>query len=178
VYDFYLDVKRLRLHRARFTIAVTMQKSRHQPSTAAPLDLQEFLCFSIYSASHAFNRVYQPLLRDLGLTYPQFIAMILLWEQDGQTVGELGQKLFLQSNTLTPMLKRLETLGYIKRTRNSADERQVRINLTEAGRNLRLRASDIVRSVRKATGLEDKQLKDLKEGIDTLRASLESKKSG
>jgi MarR family transcriptional regulator, organic hydroperoxide resistance regulator len=154
-----------------------MQKSRHQPSTAAPLALQEFLCFSIYSASHAFNRVYQPLLRDLGLTYPQFIAMILLWEQDGQTVGELGQKLFLQSNTLTPMLKRLETLGYIKRTRNSADERQVRINLTEAGRNLRLRASDIVRSVRKATGLEDKQLKDLKEGIDTLRASLESKKS-
>jgi MarR family transcriptional regulator, organic hydroperoxide resistance regulator len=154
-----------------------MPNSRRQPSAAIPLDLQDFLCFSIYSASHAFNRVYQPLLRDLDLTYPQFIAMILLWEQDGQTVGGLGQKLFLQSNTLTPMLKRLETLGYIKRSRNSADERQVRIHLTETGRNLRPRASDIVRSVRKATGLEDKQFKELKEGIDTLRAALESQKS-
>jgi DNA-binding MarR family transcriptional regulator len=154
-----------------------MHNRRRQPSTAIPLDLQEFLCFSIYSASHAFNRVYQPLLRDLGLTYPQFIAMILLWEQDGQTVGELGKKLFLQSNTLTPMLKRLETLGYIKRSRDSADERQVRINLTEAGRNLRPRASDIVRSVRGAMGLEDKQVKELKEGIDMLRTAFDSQKS-
>src|ERR1700733_4177445 len=118
-----------------------MHNSRHQPSAPIPLDLQEFLCFSVYSASHAFNRVYQPLLKDLGLTYPQFIAMILLWEQDGQTVGELGEKLLLRSNTLTPMLKRLEILGYIKRSRNSADERQVCINLTEAARKLRLRTS-------------------------------------
>jgi DNA-binding MarR family transcriptional regulator len=141
------------------------------------LDLREFLCFSIYSASHAFNRVYQPLLKDLGLTYPQFIAMILLWERDGQTVGELGQQLFLQSNTLTPMLKRLETLGYIKRSRDSADERQVRINLTEAGRKLRLRSSDIVRCVRKATGLQDKQFKELRDGVDALRKALESRSS-
>ena len=95
-----------------------MRNRRHEPSTGVPLELGEFLCFAIYSASHAFNRVYQPLLRELDLTYPQFIAMVLLWEQDGQKVGELGQKLFLQSNTLTPMLKRLETIGYIKRSRD------------------------------------------------------------
>ena len=154
-----------------------MHNPRHESLAAIPLELREFLCFSIYAASHAFNRVYQPLLTDLGLTYPQFIAMILLWEQDGQTVGELGQKLFLQSNTLTPMLKRLETLGYIKRRRDSADERQVRINLTDAGRKLRLRASDIVRCVRKATGLQDKQFKELKEGVDALRKALERRSS-
>ena len=153
------------------------QNRRHETSAPIPLELQEFLCFSIYSASHAFNRVYQPLLKDLGLTYPQFIAMILLWEQDRQSVGELGQKLFLQSNTLTPMLKRLETLGLIKRSRDSADERQVRISLTEAGRKLHLRASDIVRSVREATGLADKQFKDLRDGVDALRKALEGQTS-
>ena len=130
-----------------------MKIRRHEASTVAPLQLGEFLCFAIYSAGHAFNRVYQPLLRELGLTYPQFIALVLLWGEDGQTVGELGQQLFLQSNTLTPMLKRLEALGYIGRSRDSADERQVRISLTEAGRRLHLQASDIVRSVRDATGL-------------------------
>jgi DNA-binding MarR family transcriptional regulator len=138
------------------------------------LELPEFLCFTIYSASHAFTRVYQPLLKQLRLTYPQFIAMILLWEEDGQTVNELGGKLFLQSNTLTPMLKRLERLGYVVRTRDSEDERQVRIHLTETGRKLQLKASDIVRDVRKATGLPDKQFKDLRAGVDTLRKALES----
>jgi MarR family transcriptional regulator, organic hydroperoxide resistance regulator len=141
-------------------------------STAIPLELKEFLCFSVYSAGHAFNRVYQPLLKELNLTYPQFIALILLWEQDAQTVGELGEKLFLQSNTLTPMLKRLETLGLIKRSRDAADERQVHINLTESGRKLRSRAGDIVRSVRKAMSLSDEQVKDLKQGVDALRSAL------
>jgi MarR family transcriptional regulator, organic hydroperoxide resistance regulator len=143
----------------------------------APLELQEFLCFSVYAASHAFNRVYQPLLSKIGLTYPQFIALVLLWEQDGQMVGELGQKLFLQSNTLTPMLKRLEALGFIKRSRDSADERQVRISLTESGRELRIRASDIVRSVREATGLPGKQFQELRAGVDALRNALERRGS-
>lgn len=154
-----------------------MRNRRHEPSTSVPLELGEFLCFAIYSASHAFNRVYQQLLREHGLTYPQFIAMVLLWEQDGQTVGELGQKLFLQSNTLTPMLKRLETIGYISRSRDSADERQVLINLTEAGRKLHLLASDIVRSVRNATGLQDKQVNQLTETVNALRQALESQNS-
>jgi MarR family transcriptional regulator, organic hydroperoxide resistance regulator len=154
-----------------------MRSRRHEPSTPVPLELGEFLCFAIYSASHAFNRVYQPLLRELGLTYPQFIAMVLLWGQDGQTVGDLGQKLFLQSNTLTPMLKRLETLGYVKRIRDSADERQVRIKLTEAGRRLHLRASDIVRCVRDATGLQDRQVKTLTAEVDAVRKALETQNS-
>ena len=83
-----------------------MKSRRNAPSTGIPLELGDFLCFAIYSAGHMFNRVYQPLLRELNLTYPQFIALVLLWGGDGQTVGELGEKLFLQSNTLTPMLKR------------------------------------------------------------------------
>ena len=150
-----------------------MKNRRHEPVIKPPMNLEDFLCFAIYSANHAFNRVYQPLLRDLDLTYPQFIAMVLLWAQDSQTVGELGQKLFLQSNTLTPMLKRLETLGYVKRTRDSTDERQVRISLTEAGRKLHLQASSIVRSVRNATGLQVKQLDQLLEEVGALRAALE-----
>jgi MarR family transcriptional regulator, organic hydroperoxide resistance regulator len=154
-----------------------MKIRRHEASTVAPLQLGEFLCFAIYSAGHAFNRVYQPLLRELSLTYPQFIALVLLWGEDGQTVGELGQQLFLQSNTLTPMLKRLEALGYIGRSRDSTDERQVRISLTEAGRRLHLQASDIVRSVRDATGLHDKQVKQLTKEVDALRKALERQNS-
>ncbi len=151
-----------------------MKNRRRDPSTPTPLNLGEFLCFAVYSANHAFNRVYQPLLRDLGLTYPQFIALVLLWAQDNQTVGELGQKLFLQSNTLTPMLKRLETLGYVRRTRDSADERQVRISLTEDGQKLQLLASDIVRRVRHATGLQNNQVEQLLDEISALRKALES----
>jgi len=136
------------------------------------------LCFAVYTTGHAFNRVYQPLLKDLNLTYSQFIAMILLWAEDDQTVGELGRKLSLQSNTLTPMLKRLETLGYIKRARDTADERQVCISLTDAGRKLRTRASEIVRGVRTATGLQDRKMKELLADLGALREALEGYASG
>ena len=151
-----------------------MKTRQREPSTKKPLELGEFLCFAIYSAGHAFNRVYQPLLKNLELTYPQFIAMVLLWGHDDQTVGELGEKLFLQSNTLTPMLQRLEVLGYIKRSRDASDQRQVRIHLTEKGRKLHVQASGIVRAVREATGLEDKQMKELVADVDALRSKLES----
>ena len=100
--------------------------------------------------------------------------MVILWGQDGQTVGELGAKLFLQSNTLTPMLQRLEVLGYLKRRRDSADQRQVRIHLTQKGRRLHVQASQIVRAVREATGLEDKQMRELVADVDALRSKLES----
>jgi DNA-binding MarR family transcriptional regulator len=136
------------------------------------------LCFAVYATGHAFNRVYQPLLKDLNLTYPQFIAMILLWDQDDQTVGELGRKLSLQSNTLTPMLKRLETLGYVKRARDRADERQVCISLTDSGRKLRTRASEIVRSVRTATNLQDRKMKELLGDLSALRQALEGYSAG
>src|SRR6266404_1831121 len=151
-----------------------MKDRRRERSMSVPLDLEIFLCFAVYSASHAFNHVYKPLLEELGLTYPQYIVMVLLWERDGQTVGELGQKLFLESNTLTPLLKRLETLGFIKRRRDPADERQVRIYLTEAGRKLRQRAVNIPRCILDASGLDGRQAKRLLEEISALRKALES----
>lgn len=147
---------------------------RRQTQTSAPLALDDFLCFAVYATGHAFNHVYQPLLKALNLTYSQFIAMVVLWDEDGQTVGELGRKLSLQSNTLTPMLKRLEALGYIRRARDAADERQVCVSLTEAGRTLRSRASDIIRRVRTATGVQDRKMKQLLEDLSELRRSLES----
>jgi DNA-binding MarR family transcriptional regulator len=147
---------------------------KRQPEPSAPLALRDFLCFAVYATGHAFNHVYQPLLKELNLTYSQFIAMVVLWDQDGQTVGELGRKLFLQSNTLTPMLKRLETLRYIRRVRDAADERQVCISLTEAGRKLQTRASDIVRNVRVATGVQDRKMKQLLRDLSALRQALES----
>ncbi|RXT55058.1 MarR family transcriptional regulator [Bosea sp. Tri-44] len=102
--------------------------------------LADFLCFAIYSANLAYGRAYKPILDELGLTYTQYIAIIALSEEDNQSVGGLGEKLFLESNTLTPILKKLESLGYIRRQRDPADERQVRVSLTPAGRKLREKA--------------------------------------
>ena len=102
--------------------------------------LADFLCFAIYSANLAYGRAYKPILDELGLTYTQYIAIIALWEEDNQSVGSLGEKLFLESNTLTPILKKLEALGYIRRQRDPADERQVRVSLTPEGRKLREKA--------------------------------------
>lgn len=98
--------------------------------------LSNFLCFAVYSANLAVGRVYKPILDPLGLTYTQYIALVALGEEDGLTVGVLGERLFLESNTLTPILKKLESAGYIRRRRDPADERQVRANLTPAGRRL------------------------------------------
>ncbi len=137
------------------------------------LNLDQFLCFEVYSANHAFNRVYQPLLDKLRLTYPQYLVMVLLWERDGQTVGKLGARLSLESNTLTPLLKRLETLGYIKRNRDPADERQVRVRLTESGLALRARALHIPGCILAASGLDARTAKKLMTGIAALRRSLE-----
>jgi DNA-binding MarR family transcriptional regulator len=122
------------------------------PSRDAPPGLGDFLCFAVYSANLAFGRAYRPILEALGLTsYTQFIAIVALWEEDDQSVGALGEKLFLESNTLTPILKKLESLGYVRRRRDPADERQVRISLTEQGRRLRARACDM--SLEDAIGL-------------------------
>ncbi|MBQ0822641.1 MarR family transcriptional regulator [Microvirga sp. HBU67558] len=107
-----------------------------QPATSEGKKLANYLCFAIYSANLAFGRAYKPLLDKLGLTYTQYIALVALSEEDGQTVRALGEKLFLESNTLTPILKKLELIGYLKRQRDTADERQVRVSLTPAGRKL------------------------------------------
>mgnify|MGYP002624850559 FL=1 len=101
------------------------------------LTLDEQFCFAIYSAGHALNKAYKPLLDRLGVTYPQYLVLLTLWEEDGQTVGSLGGRLMLESSTLTPLLKRLEGAGIIRRARNPEDERQVTVHLTAKGRRLR-----------------------------------------
>ena len=131
--------------------------------------IDDMLCFSIYSATHAFNRVYKPLLDPLGLTYPQFLVMVSLWARDDQTVGELGEALFLESSTLTPLIKRLEANGLLTRTRSKADERQVRIALTPAGADLKTKAGDLPKCVFEATGLELDELIRLQGQIARLR---------
>ena len=115
--------------------------------------LSNFLCFAVYSANLAFGRAYKPLLDAVGLTYTQYIAMVALSDEDDQTVRALGEKLFLESNTLTPILKKLEQVGFITRQRDAADERQVRVSLTPAGRSLL--DSNPAASLVDATGLGD-----------------------
>lgn len=136
------------------------------------LKLDNQLCFALYSASHAFTRVYKPLLDALGLTYPQYLAMMLLWEQDGQTVGALGERLYLESSTLTPLLKRMEAAGYIERRRSAEDQRQVHVYLTEAGRALREKALSIPPCLMPAIGLSVPEIVALKQQVAQLRASL------
>jgi MarR family transcriptional regulator, organic hydroperoxide resistance regulator len=136
------------------------------------LDLDEFLCFAIYSAGHAFNRVYKPLLDALGLTYPQYLVMLALWGEDDQTVGSLGEKLFLESSTLTPLIKRLEAMGHVARNRDPADERQVRVRLTRSGSALRAKASDVPACILAATGMSIGALRKLQAEISTLRDNL------
>ena len=139
------------------------------PEAAAPR-LADFLCFAVYSANLAFGRAYKPILDQLGLTYPQYIAIVALWEEDDQTVSRLGEKLFLESNTLTPILKKLESMGYLTRRRDPKDERQVRVNLTEAGR--RLREKGLTMNLIKQTRLPPEEFAKLQKAVSTLRDSL------
>lgn len=122
-------------------------------ATATDAKLGDFLCFAVYSANLAFGRAYRPILDKLGLTYTQYVALVALAEDDDRTVGELGDKLFLESNTLTPMLKKLESLGLVERRRDPADERQVRVRLTPAGRKLQQRVEIDAAGLLEATGL-------------------------
>ena len=132
--------------------------------------LADFLCFSVYSAGHAFNRLYRPLLEELELTYPQYLVMQLLWAQDGQRVKDVGEALRLESNTLTPLLKRLQASGFIERRRDAEDERVVRLHLTKTGQALSAQAADVPGCVARAIGLEDDELATLARILDELRA--------
>ena len=123
------------------------------PDPAFP-DLAEFMCFAVYAANSAFGRAYRPLLEGLGLTYPQYLVMVTLWAEDGQMVGSIGQKLFLESNTLTPLLKRLEAMGLVTRTRAAQDERQVLVHLTEVGWAMKRDASAVPQGVAAAMDLD------------------------
>jgi len=130
----------------------------------------EYLCFAIYSANLAYGRAYKEGLAELGLTYPQWIAIVVLGEEGEQTVSELGDRMFLESNTLTPMLKKLEAMGYLRRQRDAADERQVRLSLTDAGRRLREKAMQM--TLVKSAGLKPDEFERLQKSVVALRDSL------
>ncbi len=142
------------------------------PPAAFGDGLDGFLCFAVYSANLAFNRVYKPMLDALGLTYPQYLALVALWTRDDQTVGGLGEQLFLESNTLTPLLKRLEAEGLVTRRRDPKDERQVRVSLTAAGKALGERARCVPDQILQATGLSEADLLRLTRELAALRQHL------
>jgi DNA-binding MarR family transcriptional regulator len=127
------------------------------------------LCFAVYSTAHALNRVYKPLLDALGLTYPQYLAMLVLWERDGMSVSEIGARLHLDSGTLTPLLKRLEAAGLVRRVRDPADERQVRIALTPKGRALYDKAKPVPLAIACAAGEPAEAVQRLKDELVALR---------
>ncbi|MBB3211139.1 DNA-binding MarR family transcriptional regulator [Herbaspirillum sp. Sphag1AN] len=132
--------------------------------------LSDFLCFAIYSANLAFGKAYKPILEELGLTYTQYITVIALWEQDNQTVSSLGEKLFLESNTLTPILKKLESMGYLTRQRDPTDERQVLVGLTDAGRQLREKGLNM--NLVDACGLSAEEFPKIQGAVVNLRNNL------
>lgn len=138
----------------------------------APL-LDDLLCFLIHSTGFAFNRAYRKPLEELGLTYPQYLAMIVLWAEDDLTVGAIGDRLRLDSGTLTPLLKRLEAQGMVTRRRSSTDERRVVISLTESGRALRSRAAEVMNCVSQAVDLPDGQIASLMTQLKDLRINLD-----
>ena len=144
---------------------------------AAALPLDDQLCFSLYAASMAVNRVYKPLLDRLGITYPQYLVMHALWENDGLIVGTIAERLALESSTVTPLLKRLQTAGFVTRARNQADERQVQVSLTVKGRNLREDCGCLAEAVLARTGVSAGDIAALNRQVRLLREALNLNKS-
>lgn len=134
--------------------------------------LDHQLCFALYSASLAMTKAYKPLLDALGLTYPQYLVLLVLWEQDDVMVSRIGERLFLDSGTLTPLLKRLESAGLVQRTRDSHDERRVRVTLTLEGRVLQQQARSVPTCVRQQSQLALPQIASLTRQLQALRATL------
>ncbi len=134
--------------------------------------LDNQLCFALYSTSLAMTKLYKPMLEALGLTYPQYLVMLVLWERDGLMVSELGERLFLDSGTLTPLLKRLESSGLIARIRDVQDERRVHITLTAAGRALKTQAAEIPNCILKASQCSLPDIVALTQQVQTLRKKL------
>ena len=143
-----------------------------KPAADWPLQLDNQICFAVYSTAHAFNRVYKPLLDRLGLTYPQYLVMLVLWERDGLAVKEIGARLFLDSGTLTPLLKRLEAAEFNRRTRSTEDERQVLIALTSQGQSLREKARTVPQSILAASACSVAELSVMKNDLVALRDRL------
>ncbi|MBB3844021.1 MarR family winged helix-turn-helix transcriptional regulator [Xanthomonas arboricola] len=140
--------------------------------TNALLQLDNQLCFALYSANLAMHKLYRGLLRTLDLTYPQYLVLLVLWETDGRSVSEIGERLYLDSATLTPLLKRLQAAGLVTRTRAASDERQVIIALTDTGRALRAKAGAVPEQVLCASACSLDELRQLKQQLETLRSNL------
>ncbi|MHA7777814.1 MarR family winged helix-turn-helix transcriptional regulator [Roseibium sp. M-1] len=143
-----------------------------QRSGSSGSDLDDFLCFAIYEANLAFNQLYRSLLDGIGLTYPQYLVMTLLWRRDERTVKEIGEALSLEYNTLTPMIKRLEAMGLVSRVRDLTDQRVVNVTLTAEGKALHDKARDIPGCVAEASGLSGEAFGDLKAALNRLRSNL------
>ena len=137
-----------------------------------PLRLENQLCFALHAASRAMTGAYQPLLDELGITYPQYLVLLLLWEEDGSRVSQLGERLHLDSGTLTPLLKRLETHGLVERRRNTADERVVEVFLTSTGKRLKRRAMAVPAVMLCRTGLSIAELEKLRGTLQNLTKKL------
>jgi DNA-binding MarR family transcriptional regulator len=138
----------------------------------APLPLDGQLCFSLYSASMAITRVYKPILDRLGITYPQYLVLHALWERDGRTVGAIGERLALESSTITPLVKRLEAAGLVERKRNPEDERQVQVFLTAQGQAIREQCGCLGEAILEKTDLTLERLAALNREAQALRDSL------
>jgi DNA-binding MarR family transcriptional regulator len=139
---------------------------------AASLLLGDQLCFAVYSTMAAMNKVYRKLLRELGVTYPQYLVLLVLWERDGLMVSEIGERLFLDSATLTPLLKRMEALGLLNRARAKSDERQVIVSLTAHGRESKRRAGAVTDGMLCATEGTPEELVSIRDRLLSLRAGL------
>jgi DNA-binding MarR family transcriptional regulator len=133
----------------------------------------DMLCFALYSAAHRMQQTYKPLLAPLGLTYPQYLLLSALWSRDARTVGALGRELQLESNTLTPLIKRLESRGLLRRTRDTTDERRVHVTLTDDGRALQADAAHIPGCIARETGMDMDDLARLRDEILALRDRLD-----
>ncbi len=147
-----------------------MPSAKINPDQALLLDNQ--LCFALYSASLAMTKLYKPMLDRLGLTYPQYLARLALWERDGLMVSELGERLYLDSGTLTPLLKRLESAGLVGRIRDTADERRVHITLTAQGRKLKAQAQKIPGCILEASRCSLSEISQLTRQVRQLREQL------
>lgn len=150
-----------------------MTTKRNTPDNCDDLLLDNQACFALHSTSLLMTKVYKPLLQALGLTYPQYLAMMVLWEQDGLTVGEISTRLLTDPGSLTPLLKRLEVEGLLSRTRSREDERVVIVELTEQGRALRDRARGIPQCILGATGMSVERLQNLQAELQVLRNHLQ-----
>jgi len=157
-------------------MATTKKVQPADPSDAQSLD--DFLCFAIYSTNLAVNRLNKPVLDELGLTYLQYVALVLLYEHNDQTVSSLSDKLFLESSTLTPLLKRLEAMGHVTRQRDPQDERVVKVNITPKGRKVREKALDYREQLVEKMGLSATDFQNLREELVKLRTNLSHSETG